>query len=41
VGGIFRGGEYKLFFMERTGNEKRRRKLGSGKWSNRNGDVGY
>jgi len=38
---MFRGGEYKVFFIETTGNEKSGRKMGSGKWSNRNSDVGY
>jgi hypothetical protein len=36
-----RGGEYEAFFIETSGNEKRRRKMGCGKWSNRKGDKGY
>jgi hypothetical protein len=38
---VSRGGEYKAFFIETSGNEKRRRKMGSGKWSNRKSDEGY
>jgi hypothetical protein len=39
-GEMFRGGKYEAFFIETSGNEKRRRKMGCGKWSNRNGDEG-
>ena len=38
---MFRRGEYKAFFIETSGNEKRRREMGCRKWNNRSDDEGY